>query len=56
MEIFSMAYTLFDQCGSLSAYDDGKGQGCHSIRAFDCWRRGNELILALYKNNKFVEK
>ena len=20
-----MAYTLFDQCGSLSAYDDGKG-------------------------------
>ena len=51
-----MAYTLFDQCGSLSAYDDGKGQGCHSRRAFDCWRLGNELILALYKNNKFVEK
>lgn len=52
-----MAYTLFDQCGSLSAYDDGKGQGFHSRRAFDCWRGGgNELILALYKNNKFVEK
>ena len=56
LNVISGSYHGFDQCGSLSAYDDGKGQGCHSRRAFDCWRLGNEFILALYKNNKSVEK